>query len=190
VEALDRRERERPLRSVVLPSNRIKAAVSAGLTAAAENLLAKALRAVGDGDMGRARRYVDRAVALGFDEHEEIGAAWGSASMLVYTLVTDAVEAAEPGDDGWLVAADQALDAGPGTVAALALRATLATLPDVYDLTRGQARRCRALAAGTDRDAWDGLSPAEPGVQAEVIYQVVRLAAAYAAAVSSPGLRN
>jgi hypothetical protein len=61
---------------VVRPSNLIKAEVSDGLQEAGRNLLDKAFRAARAGEAPRARGYVERAVRLPFDEHEQCGTAW------------------------------------------------------------------------------------------------------------------
>lgn len=80
----------------------------AGLTAA-DNLLAKADRALANGDLERAGHFVDRAVALNFDEHEQTAPAAYAASMMLFNAVTDALERSPEGDSRWLEAAVQAL---------------------------------------------------------------------------------
>jgi hypothetical protein len=69
-------ERDRPLGALRTPSNRIMAGVSHGLQIAADNLLTKALKAMMIGDPAKAQGYVERAVRLPFDEHEQNDPAW------------------------------------------------------------------------------------------------------------------
>jgi hypothetical protein len=126
------RERERPLGGLRDRSNRVLGPVSEGLHAAGDNLLRKAARALSSGDEDRARRYVERAVDLPFDEHERIGPAWFSASMLLFTAISDQLDVTPEGDNSWLTAAEQVLQrcepAEPALLGALAAIANNAEL--------------------------------------------------------------
>ncbi len=97
--------KDRPLDAGVIAGNRGLQEVSRGLGEAADNLLRKALRAIEAGDEERARRLVDRACRLPWDEHEECYPAPWSAQMMLYTSVGDALEEAGEGESDWLDAA-------------------------------------------------------------------------------------
>jgi hypothetical protein len=62
------RARQRPLADLMIASNHTLGPASSGLHEAADNLLRKAVGAVRDGDGTRARRFVERALELPFDE--------------------------------------------------------------------------------------------------------------------------
>jgi hypothetical protein len=176
-----RRGQDRPLAEVIVPSNLIGAEVSEGLQEAARNLLTKALGAALAGDLHRARRYVERAVQLPYDEHEGVGTAWWAASMMIYERLGDDVESCEAGDDAWLTAAESVL-VGADDLAAQALQGALAGLSDAYSLSRSQTERCRVAARGCDPDGWDVQEPADDDERVAAVLGVVTLAAAYVTA--------
>ena len=60
-----------PFGDTELVSGQTRSRFSKGKQAAADNLLAKADRALAAGDQERVRLLVDRAAALAYDEHEE-----------------------------------------------------------------------------------------------------------------------
>ena len=173
-----RREAGRPLGDVTLSSNLINAEVSGGLQQAACNLMAKALRAATAGDDARARAYVERAVQLPFDQHEEVAPSWQAASGLIFDLVTDALEGCAESDASWLDAAIIVLDRAD-TQAAIALRATLAAIPQSYELTPGETRRLAAAAGDTHPDAWYDDEPTDHTEQVDAILAVLHAAVAY-----------
>lgn len=70
-----REQADRPLGVAQLTSGRTLAPFSGALLDGAENLLLKALDALGAADDDRATALVRRAVALPFDEHEEVAPA-------------------------------------------------------------------------------------------------------------------
>jgi hypothetical protein len=76
--------------------------------------LAKADLALANGDLERAGNFVDRAVALTYDEHEQIAPAASAASMMLFNAVTDALERSPEADSRWLDAAVQALSSASG----------------------------------------------------------------------------
>jgi len=176
-----RQDRDRPLAEVMRPSNLIGAEVSDGLQAAGTNLLEKALASVLAGEPDRARRYVERAVQLPFDEHEQVGTAWWAAAMLTHARLADDLESCEPGDDSWLTAAESAL-AGADPLAAQALKGALVAVADAYQLTGPERERCRVAARGCDPDSWDVIEPAEDDERVVAVLDVVELTAAYATA--------
>ena len=108
---------------------------------AATNLLDKAVRALDDGDDARARRFVDRAVALPWDEHEKVHPAAMMAHQQLFDAVTDALEA---GGDEWLDAVTDTLASAPEE-ARYSLRDALTAMLHAYELTGADQRRLRRL---------------------------------------------
>jgi len=108
---------------------------------AATNLLDKALRALDDGDEARARRFVDRAVALPYDEHEQVHPAAMTAHQQLFEAVTDAIE---DGDDEWLDAVIDTFASAPEE-ARYCLRDVLTAVLQDYELSDGDQRRLRRL---------------------------------------------
>lgn len=105
---------DRPLGAVEVRSGQTLSPFSSALIAAADNLLDKADRALAAGDVRRATRLIDRAAALPYDEHEECAPAAFAATMLLFGVVTDALEDSDPDDSAWLAAAVQAMAASDG----------------------------------------------------------------------------
>jgi hypothetical protein len=169
-------ERDRPLGGVLLTSHDLVASVSQGQQEAAENLLGKAVRAALADDVDRARRLVERAVALGRDEHEEIGAAWWAAEMLAFNAVSDALEESADGDSGWLDAAETvAAEVDPaGAAAWLGALATLGHPRGVEPVSHREARRCRAAAGEVTPETWAESEPVDAADQVEAVLAVVR----------------
>ena len=108
---------------------------------AAKNLLDKALRALDDGDEARARRFVDRAIALPYDEHEQVHPAAMTAQQQLFVAVTDAIE---NGGDEWLDAVIDTFASAPEE-ARYCLRDVLTSVLQDYELTDGDQRRLRRL---------------------------------------------
>ncbi|MGV1010127.1 MAG: hypothetical protein ACOYBY_16220 [Dermatophilaceae bacterium] len=154
----------------------------AGMTAA-DNLLTKALRAIENGDEARAVGYVRRAVELPFDEHEESYPALVAAHMLLYTMVTDALEATPEGESAWLEAALDVLRSAR-LEAQCDLRDILTSLEREYELEGPERRALRAsLPAVPPRpSAWDLRYP--PEQQREMVTDVLNACAAYRHALS------
>jgi len=116
---------------------------------AAKNLLDKALRALDNGDEARARRFVDRAVALPYDEHEQVHPAAMTAHQQLFEAVTDAIE---DGDDEWLDAVIDTLTSAPEE-AKFCLRDVLSSVLQDYELSDGDQRRLRRLISGVPERA-------------------------------------
>ena len=92
-------------------------------------------------------RYVERAVALPFDHHEETAPAAIMAHMELFNTVTDALEDSAPDDGGWLQAALDVLaiaDEGARHV----LRDVLEDMDQDYLLSRDEHRLLNAATAG------------------------------------------
>jgi hypothetical protein len=134
---------DRPLGDIVLRSNLLAQPLYSALQRGADNLLGKALRALDAGDEEKVERYVRRAVALPYDENEEVDTALFAARMAVHSAVTDLVDEAESDDSGWLDAAEHVLDTcsdGPREY----LHRVLAIVIKEYRLPAPELRRLRA----------------------------------------------
>ena len=116
---------------------------------AATNLLDKALCALDDGDEARARRFVDRAVALPYDEHEQVHPAAMTAQQQLFVAVTDALD---DGGDDWLAAATDTFASAPEE-ARYCLRDVLSSVLQDYDLSDGDQRRLHRLISGVPERA-------------------------------------
>lgn len=137
---------DQPFGDVELVSGQTLAPFSrAGLTAG-DNLLAKADRALTEGDLERAGHFVDRAVALNYDEHEQTAPAAFAASMMLFHAVTDALEVSGEGDSRWLDAAVEALSSASGW-AQSEMRHTLLVVRQDYVIEPGESRIIRDAVA-------------------------------------------
>lgn len=124
---------------------------------AADNLLDKALRRLGEGDDVAARRFVDRALRLSVPS----SAPGEEGALAVHLFVWDALrEAALDGEhEAWLDRAAE-VDGRLDGVAQRGWRAALRSLSDESELEAADLRGVRRLAAGVsaDRDPFDGVS--------------------------------
>jgi hypothetical protein len=107
----------------------------------ATNLLEKALRALDNGDEDRARRFVERAVALPYDEHERMHPAAMMAQQQLFSAVTDALD---DGGDEWLDAVTDTFASAPEQ-ARYTLRDVLKEVLQDYELSGGEERRLRRI---------------------------------------------
>ncbi|HEX8497300.1 MAG TPA: hypothetical protein VF661_08910 [Actinomycetales bacterium] len=171
-------ERALPLGNVREASNRLLSPVSRSMSDAASNLLAKAVRALESGDDAHARRFVERALALPFDEHEELLPGWWEAHMFIYTSVAERLETCAAGDTSWLDVAEVVLD-GADPRAAAALRESMPSLAEDHDLSPSELRRCRRLAGDLRPDYWNEHVPDDPTERVDVVMGVVALVLAY-----------
>lgn len=117
------------------------APISRGLDTAATNLLTKALRALDDDDEARAKQLVERAVALPYDDHEQVHPAASVANQLVFNEITDTLEDCE---DHWVSAVADTF-ASATEEAKYALRDALKDILDDYNLTPEEQHRVRRL---------------------------------------------
>jgi hypothetical protein len=142
---------DRPFGALEAMSGRTMQALSLAGQQAAENLLAKARRALDNDDLDRARVFADRAARLAFDEHEGVAPAALAVHMELFCVVTDALEESEPDDSRWLDAALAVLS-GADEPAACDLRDVLVAINDDYSLNPLEHARMRgAIAAVPDR---------------------------------------
>lgn len=131
----------RGLGDISLRSTAALAPISRGQTEAATNLLTKAVRALDDDDEARAKQLVERAVALPYDDHEQVHPGASMACQLVFTEITETLEDCE---DHWVSAlADTFAGATPD--AKFALRDVLTDILDDYNLTQEEQHRVRRL---------------------------------------------
>ena len=108
---------------------------------AATNLLNKALRALNDGDEAKARRLVERAVALPYDEHEDTHPAAMMAHQQLFGAVVDALEG---GNDEWIDAAAATMASAPEQ-ARCCLRDVLRDVRQDYEVSDAEQKRLRGL---------------------------------------------
>lgn len=146
---LDRYFAERantPFGDLELASGRTLQPFSIAGQRAASNLLVKASRALDNGDSERARAYVDRAVRLPYDRHEESRPAAMEAHMALFCLVTDALEDSEEEDSRWLDAALTVL-AAADEAGRRTMRDVLTAIDHDYHLSRTERASLRSAAA-------------------------------------------
>src|SRR3712207_2833221 len=124
---------DRGLGDLQLQSNLSARALNQASYRAADNLLGKARRALGEGDRDRAARYVEKATRLPFDGVERAHPAVHEAHMLLFSTVTDALESSATSSTGWLDAAEAAL-AGCGPHAREDLLQTFRAIDNDYAL--------------------------------------------------------
>ena len=135
-----------PFGDVEAVSGRLLQPFSTAGHVGAANLLDKASRALDRDDLAGARRYVDRAVRLPYDNHEEAAPAAIAAHMELFCLVTDELEQAEPDDSRWLDAAIDVL-ASADDAARFDLIDVLTAIDQDYELRVRESSRVRAANA-------------------------------------------
>lgn len=170
--------RERPLGALHTSSDRVLGPVSHGLSAGAENLLSKAIRALDAGDDVRARGLVERAMRLPFDEHEQVLPGWWEASMLLFSAVDDRLQSCDEHDTTWLDAAEDVLSRADPR-AAVSLRQSLIAIANDYALPASQARRCRRAAGTLSPDARLTHMPDDHAERVEVVMALLALVLDY-----------
>ena len=160
LEAYLRAQSSRAFGDLASVSERTLQPISIGLMTAADNLLAKALRDWRS-DRARAMRYVDRAVKLPFDDHEQHVPVLAAAGMILYEQLVDEVEAGD--DDAWLHDAVAILEKdGP---ARFVLAEQLRVISEDWEIPAHQNRIIQKAVAPIPprpplRDLWD-LTPEE-----------------------------
>ena len=140
-----------PFGDTDLVSGQTRSRFSRGKHDAADNLLAKADRALVAGDTEKATKFVTRAVGLPYDEYEETDPAAYAAQMLLFMAVSDTLEETPEGDTSWLDAAVDAMasDDGPGDGWGRSeMRHALLTVRQDNELDRRERRILDAATAG------------------------------------------
>src|SRR4051812_4327237 len=115
------------------------------LVEAAQNLLEKARRRAAQDEPERARAFVERALALPYDEWDAIEPGPWGAHMLLFTAFTDDLEDTEPGDSSWLDRIEQLVAETRDQDVVHELRSCLPGLLD-FGVTRQEERRLERLA--------------------------------------------
>lgn len=120
----------------------------------AENLLGKARAAFEADDPERAERFIRRAAAMPWDDHEEHFPAVRAATMLLYREVTDALEHSDEDDMWWLDVALATLDevSGPGRDELASIVHGCHLQEAFFDLTDEERRRITAAVADAPLD--------------------------------------
>ncbi len=168
LEELDRSFAKRadgPFGDLELASGRTLQPFSIAGQRAAANLLTKAIRALDNDEPERARAYVDRAVRLPYDRHEDSHPAAMEVQVMLFCLVTDELEAADEDDSRWLDAAIAA-QASATETARCTMRDVLAAIDHDYNISRAERAALRsATSAIPDRLGLRdlALSPGELG---------------------------
>jgi hypothetical protein len=130
-------------------SNLAMAEVSHGQQGAANTLLEKAAAALDAGDEDGARALVQRAKALGRDEHEGAEVCSMTAHMALFTLVSEVADDGEP--LVWLEAAEAVLPTLTRSARAELLDSLLITGSEAVELDATEARLLRRLVRGAER---------------------------------------
>ncbi len=113
---------------------------------AATNLLTKAIRALDTDESDRARRYVDRAVRLPYDRHEETEPVAMAVHMMLFCDVTDALEDSDEDDPAWLEAAIGVFSTTDES-GRCTMRDVLAAIDQDYELHRRESAALRTAIA-------------------------------------------
>jgi hypothetical protein len=175
---------DRPFGDVESISGRTLQPFSIAGQEAARNLLDKAGRALDDGDLDRARGFVDRAVRLPFDKHEQGAPVAIAVHMELFCLVTDELERSEVDDPRWL---DAALDVlATDESSQCEMRDVLAAIDQDYTLRpRDRAQLRSAVASIPDRPELrdQDLGPSELGDQ---VMSVLATCRKYRATLAAP----
>jgi hypothetical protein len=148
----------------------------------AENLLAKATASAASGNVERAEQLIQRAAAMPYDQREEGSPGIRGAEMLVFSLVTDQLEASDEEDPGWLDVAVEVyahLD-GPGKAELASVMHGFVLQGDIYNVTTAEGRRIRQVFghAPLEADLGDG-----PALTVEERREIIRSLIAAAVAL-------
>lgn len=151
---------------------------------AASNLLAKAIRALDNDEPDRARSYVDRAVRLPYDRHEQSHPVATEAHMVLFCLVTDELETAEEDDSRWLEVAITA-QASASEEARCTMRDVLMAVDHDYNISRAERAVLRSATADVlERPELRDLDLA-PDEMGDCVMAVLDLCRAYRSAASA-----
>lgn len=138
---------DQPFGDVEMISGRTLQPFSIAGQQAARNLLDKAIRALEARDVDRARRLVDRAARLPFDDHERMAPAAIEARMSLFIVITDTLEDAPEEDSRWLDAALQVLSTADEWSQG-EIRVLLAEILQDFELTPQESARVRKALRG------------------------------------------
>jgi len=127
----------------------VEALRSHGQQDAANRLLEQAAAALDADDLDEASALVERAKALGRDEHEGVEVCSMSAHMALFTLVSEVAEDGEP--LLWLEAAEAVLPTLSRTARAELVDSLLITGSESVELEPDEARLLGRLVHGAER---------------------------------------
>ncbi|HET7069713.1 MAG TPA: hypothetical protein VFI40_02725 [Nocardioides sp.] len=139
-------QRNRPFGDTESVSGRTLQPFSFAGLEAATNLLTKAIRALDRDESERARGYVDRAVRLPYDRHEETEPVAMAVHMMLFCDVTDALEDSDEDDLRWLDAAIDVLSTADEG-GRCTMRDVLAAIDQDYALHRRESAALRSAIA-------------------------------------------
>ena len=122
----------------------------AGLDAAG-HLLHKAAARLEEGDETSARHFVERALHLPYDEHEDIQPALSWLQLEMSNRLSEEVELSADGDTGWLDRARTLLSEVSGPAAAV-VSGALHDARSQFTLSADEQRRLAALIDGAEFD--------------------------------------
>ena len=190
LEELDRYSAKRvdgPFGDLELASGRTLQPFSIAGQRAAANLLTKAIRALDNDEPDRARGYVDRAVRLRYDRHEDAHPGAMEAHMMLFCLVTDELEAAAEDDSRWLDAAIAA-QSSASEAARCTMRDVLVAIDHDYHISRTERAALRSATADVpDRPELRDLDLA-PDEMGDCVMAVLDVCRAYHAAAAATRL--
>jgi hypothetical protein len=179
---------DRGLGDVQLRSNLALSGQSLTMARAARNLLTKARRDLAAGRAERAGGYIDRALGLPFNDAVEASTAMWEAHMILFTVVSEALDASPEGESAWLDAAEAAVPQC-GELAREDLLQTLRTLDRDYRLPVSERRRIRAIAPGDGiGDVVHGRAGDDEATQRVVITELLLATTVYEAELGRLGV--
>lgn len=182
-----RQQADRPFGDAELASGRTLAPFSQALMSAADNLLAKSERALGNEDPERAGRFIERAVALQYDEHEQTAPAANAATMLLFEIVTDALERSVEGETRWLDAAVAVMSSTEGWGRS-ELRHVLVAVRQDYVIDSNETRTIVDAVQAVPEKAELRDASLTSQELAEAVLSVLQVVRRYRAALVSAGL--
>jgi hypothetical protein len=163
-----------PLASVRRASGRLNQAMSLAGGQAADNLLDKALARLRRSDPDAARRYVQRALELPFDDFEEAVPAVWAAHMRLFTALSDDLEGCEEGDHGWLRRAKILIERSSPVVGTEVRNCLRSLLVGLVALSSTETKMLKQLTSGIPLDAEPLAGITEDVTQADAIIEVLR----------------
>lgn len=173
--------RNRGFGDILAVSGQTEYRAAAGLHAAAENLVNKALVAFEDGDEDRAVRLASRASRLPWDDFEERWPGALAAHMALHEALSEAMESSDEGDTAWLDDAIRVLGELTGEIHEH-LADTLATFAwdKGMDATPAEARKIRQAVGANREESRFGDDPtATPDQLLPSILEILRVTHRY-----------
>lgn len=174
----------RPFGNLEISSGRALSSFSKSSFTAASNLLAKADDALIRGDRERADRFMERAAALNYDDHEQTAPAAFASHMMLFDAVTDALEGSVEGDRRWLDAAVATL-LSAGVWGQSEMRYVLLAVRQDYATELSESRTIRDVVADVPERAELRDVVMSPAELVEAVTSVLQSLQIYRAALNS-----